>query len=61
MRNELYKYNKDSLSYEKVSFKSIYGLPIVIFIALMSFIGAEKANPTVIEKLTEVEKTIIIN
>lgn len=61
MRNELYKYNKDSLSYEQVSFKKIYGLPIVIFLIVNTFIGSKVYEPTVIEKLTEVEKTIIIS
>lgn len=61
MRNELYKYNKDSLSYEKVSFKSIYGLPIVIFLIVNMFIGSRVYEPTVIEQITEVEKTVIID
>ena len=61
MRNELYKYNKDSLSYEKVSFKSVYGLPIVLFIVVNMFVGSRVYEPTVIEQVTEVERQIIID
>jgi len=61
MRNELYKFNKGNLSYEKVSLRKVYGLPSVIILTIIMFFGATKDATPVIEKLTEVERMIVID
>ena len=61
MKNELYKFNKGNLSYEKVSLMKVYLLPIVLFSVVSSWIGATNANPSVVEKLTETERLIVIS
>jgi len=61
MRNGLYVFDKSSLSYQRVSFLKVFSIPIIVLFLLGSFFGATTADPTVIEKLTEVEKLIVIN
>lgn len=61
MKNELYQFNKANLSYEKVSLKKVYGLPMVVFLVLFTWFGAVKDEPQVIEKLTKVERTIVVD
>ena len=61
MRNGLYTFNRDNISFEKVSPIKVYGLPIVIFLVLGSWFGATTAEPEVIEKLTTTERLIVVN
>lgn len=57
----LYKYEKDSLSFKKVGYKKI-GLAYLAPFLVLSLLGAVMApRPEIIEKLTPIERMIVID
>jgi len=61
MRNGLYIFNRNDISYKKVSLIKVYGLPIVFLLTLGSWFGAVNADVNIVEKLTEVERLIVVS
>lgn len=56
---KLYKYDKDNLSFKKVSSVRILMLYLAPFL-LLSLLGAVRPDPEIIEKLTPVDRYIVI-